>query len=144
MVIGGRVRSVGRGYIAPFRHQPVPQRASGEEIVHLGQPVVSLPQDMQLRAGKPYEDKYEDVVYRVVAPDLLMPHLGWATLEFWLGKYTCTPRAWWACVRKGLVDGALECNSPVKYYRVRDDAVVRAELARPKAPPIRVPGRRGR
>lgn len=90
------------------------------------------------RAGVPYTDTQDQVVYRVVAH--LNPTEGWATEEFFQKRWLIDHKALMQLARHGLIDAAMTEGSQVRMFRARDEAavlrsdpVLRAALKRKQA-----------
>jgi hypothetical protein len=91
-----------------------------------GTPIPADSPDSPFRAGEPYHDEAEDVVYRIVSRINVAE--GWGTASFWMQRWHCYYVDLLGFVRKGWLDAAIEEGSAVKRFRCRDELRVRAEL----------------
>jgi len=129
--INGRLQAVSRDYRS--EHTRAGESKSGaankrpDGLPCDGTPIPPDSPDSGFRAGVPYEDDAEDVVYRIVAR--LNVAEGWGTGAFWMQRWGCYYADILAFVRKGWLDAAIEEGSSVKRFRCRDELRVRAELA---------------
>lgn len=91
-----------------------------------GTPIPPDSPDSPYRAGEPYFDDAEDVVYRIVSHINVAE--GWGTAAFWMKRWSCYYTDLLILVRRGWLDAAIEEGSAVKRYRCRDESRVRAYL----------------
>jgi len=92
-----------------------------------GTPIPFDSPDSPYRAGEPYFDETEDVVYRIVSKINIAE--GWGTADFWIRRWACYYIDLLSFVRKGWLDAAIEEGSAVKRFRCRDEHRVRLALA---------------
>jgi len=131
MRINGRTQAVSRDYRSDHVRAGE-SKAGAANLRRDGQPCDGTPipadsPDSPFRAGEPYEDEAEDVVYRVVSR--LNIAEGWGTAAFWVRRWSCSYVDLLSYVRMGWVDAAIEEGSSVKRFRCRDELRVRAALA---------------
>lgn len=98
-----------------------------DELPCDGTPIPPGSPDSPYRAGEPYFDEAEDVVYRIVSRINVAE--GWGTAAFWMKRWACYYVDLLSLVRKGWLDAAMEEGSAVKRFRCRDERRVLASLA---------------
>lgn len=91
-----------------------------------GTPIPASSADSPYRAGIPFVDTHDDVVYRVV--HRLNISEGWGTAHFWMKRWGCMYSDILGFVRLGWLDAAIEEGSSVKRFRCRDEHRVLASL----------------
>lgn len=92
-----------------------------------GTPIPPESADSPFRAGIPYEDPHEGVVYRVVAN--LRVSDGWGTAAFWTKRLRCNYGDLLELCQMAWFDAAIEQSGTLKRYRCRDELRVREWLA---------------
>lgn len=128
--INGRLYTGSRDYRVDHVRAGEPKALAAntrrDELPCDGTPIPPDSPDSPFRAGEPYWDDAEDVVYRVVSQINVAE--GWGTAAFWMKRWGCYYVDLLAFVRKGWLDAAIEEGSAVKRYRCRDEVRCRAEL----------------
>lgn len=119
-------RDWARNYKPPSDSWNVRRAKDGTIEVIDSRPFGVEKKEQDYRAGQVFEDRSIDLVYRVVP--CCQPTDGWAVLDFWIDRYEVKFAQICDWVRRGRMEAALEQGSPTRYYRVRDENVILAEL----------------
>lgn len=89
-------------------------------LVHAdGTPIPADSPESPFRAGVPFYDEHEDVVYRRI--ENLNVAEGWGTAAFWQKRWKCLYRDILHLVQRGHLDAAIERATNLKRYRCRDE-----------------------
>lgn len=124
VVVRNRIVAVGPGYDRHRKRkpEPLPTDRDGNPIV-LGAPIPPGSHESVL-PGPGIYDREDDCAYRVVDPHVPTPAGGYFPLRYLLERYRTEPEEVYYWVRKGWVDAVMSPPSPVKSYRVRNEAKI--------------------
>lgn len=116
----------------PRKHDSTPRNRAGEIIED---PLIRPDSpDKPFRAGEPYYDKADDLIYRIVRVGALGPLEGWRSASFWMERWELLM---WAdlkvLIEKGWLDAAIEEGSAARKFRCRDEQRVLAWIKDAKA-----------
>ena len=126
ILIRNEVRYRSRNYqTAPAS---MPPHAAREGAACVMETIPAHSTQSQFREGEAWTCPQDGITYRVVGRGRLKPADGWGRMEFWLDRYRAMTDDIEILIERGLLDAAIEAQSPVKRYRCRDEERVKEYL----------------